>query len=332
MPLSNSQFNEILRDYDERQAVMRADLERKEREIEETIPEYAQLTNQIIDNSMMYAKASFYYGKEARPSLKELKKKNEELSKKKIRLLTEKGYSEDYLMPKYKCPDCKDTGYVGSKQCHCFKQAIVDLLYRQSNLSEILEEENFEKFTLNYYCSAEKDKITGLTSRENMRRIYDEAQKYVNNFDDSFENLLFYGGVGLGKTYMTHCIAKALLDSAHTVIYLSASKLFEILGSNMRQENNFLERNASTEHILDCDLLIIDDLGEECVNAFTLSNFGRCINERFTTRRSTIISTNLGQQELQETYGERNFSRMLSNYKVFRFFGEDIRLRKKKLA
>ncbi|MCR5154486.1 MAG: DNA replication protein DnaC, partial [Lachnospiraceae bacterium] len=236
MPLKNSQFNAILRNYDERQSEMRRLLDEREKEIEEKIPEYGKLNEQVINNSMEYARAALLARKSAEGinSLEQLKRANRELAERKSRLLVENGYPKDYLLPVYKCPDCKDTGYIGTRQCHCFKQAVVDLLYRQSNLGPILEEENYDTFSFSYYSNRTKNDKTGLTPLENMRRIYDYTKKFINNFDSSYENLFFYGNAGLGKTFLSHCIAKELLNSAHTVLYLTAYELFNILGKNMR--------------------------------------------------------------------------------------------------
>ena len=216
---------------------------------------------------------------------------------------------------------------MGEERCHCCKQAGVDLLYAQSGMANIIKEENFETFSFDYYNDTVIDPKTKLTPRQNIKRIYDTCQSFVRTFDTEFNNLLFYGNSGLGKTFLSHCIAKELLGTAHTVLYLTAYELFDILGKAMyNEEEDFA---ASGEHILDCDLLIIDDLGTELANAFTLSRLSLCINDRFLNRRATIISTNFGVQELADHYGERNFSRIFSSYTPLRFFGEDIRIKKK---
>lgn len=325
MSLKNNQYNAIMRGYDERQSASRAVLSARQKEIEQNLPAYAELQQQIINNSMAYARAALLGADSA--DAEKLRKQNEELSQKKEALLLAHGYPADYLSPVYTCPDCKDTGMIGEERCHCFKQAVVDLLYAQSGLASVLEEENFNTFSFDYYNDTVTDPKTKLTPRQNIQRIYDTCQSFVKNFDTQFNNLLFYGNSGLGKTFLSHCIAGELLGTAHTVLYLTAYELFDILGKAMYHDDE--EFAASGEHILDCDLLIIDDLGTELANAFTLSRLSLCINERFINRRSTIISTNFGVQELADHYGERNFSRIFSSYTPLRFFGEDIRIKKK---
>ena len=325
MSLKPYQYNAIMRIYDERRAASHALLASREKEIEQSLPGYEALHRQIIEASMEYATTALFSGNSG--SIEELRQKTGELSKQKEDLLLANGYPADYLSPTYVCTDCNDTGMIGEERCHCFKQAVVDLLYSQSGIAAILKEENFDTFSFDYYNDIVADPKTKLTPRQNMQRIYDICRSFVQNFDTEFNNLLFYGNAGLGKTFLSHCIAKELLGTAHTVLYLTAHELYDIFGKAMYNEDE--DFSASVEHILDCDLLIIDDLGTELANAFTLSKVSLCINERYTNRRSTIISTNFGLAELETHYGERNFSRILSSYTPLRFFGEDIRLKKK---
>lgn len=330
MALKNYQYNTIMRTYDARQSATRALLDARQSEIEAKLPEYTDLQAQIIENSLQYVRMSLFAGageEDHDTALASLREKNNALSKQKEALLLQHGYPADYLTPVYVCPDCKDTGSIGDERCHCFKQAVVDLLYAQSNLSSVTTKENFSTFSLDYYDNSIIDPKTNMTARQNMQRNLDSALSFVKNFDKETGNLLLYGAPGLGKTFLSHCIARELLGTAHTVLYLTAYELFDILGKSFRDEDKDL--SASSEHILDCDLLIIDDLGTELATAFTMSRLSLCINERFLNHRSTIISTNLGVQELKNQYGERNFSRIFSSYKPLLFFGDDIRLKKK---
>jgi DNA replication protein DnaC len=240
-------------------------------------------------------------------------------------ILTKAGYPSDYLELSYNCPLCQDTGYVESKKCICFKKAEIELLYAQSNLQEILKKENFDHFSFDYYSDTIKNEATGLTAKDTARRAYDTAQNFVKNFDHSFENLFFYGDTGVGKTFLSHCIAHELLQSAHCVLYFSAFDLFDLLAGN-----TFSKKGSGTEEelIYDCDLLIIDDLGTELTNSFVSSQLFLCINERIMRRKSTIISTNLKLENFSGTYSERTFSRIASNYQMVKLIGKDIRIQK----
>ena len=154
------------------------------------------------------------------------------LSQERTALLLSSGYPADYLEMSYTCPLCQDTGYIGSQKCSCFKKAEIELLYTQSNLKEILEKENFDHFSFDWYSDTMKNEATGLTERETARRAYDIARGFVRNFDSSFENLFLYGDTGVGKTFLSHCIAHDLLESAHCVMYFSAFDLFELLADS----------------------------------------------------------------------------------------------------
>jgi DNA replication protein DnaC len=148
----------------------------------------------------------------------------------------------------------------------------------------------------------------------------------VQNFDSAAENLFLYGSTGVGKTFLSHCIAKALLDSAHFVLYFSAYDLFDLMAKAAFSRKKDTETQEN--FIYECDLLIIDDLGTELTNSFVSSQLFLCINERLSRRKSTIISTNLKLENFSDTYSERTFSRIASNYRLIKLIGEDIRIRK----
>ena len=246
------------------------------------------------------------------------------LSQERTALLVCNSYPEDYLELPYTCPLCQDTGYVGDKKCICFKKAEIELLYTQSNLKEILKKENFEHFSFDYYSDTMRNEATGLTERETAKKAFDTARNFVRTFDTCFENLFLYGDTGVGKTFLSHCIAQELLDTAHCVMYFSAFDLFDLLADSKFSR----EKNEGAEFILDSDLLIIDDLGTELTNSFVSSQLFLCINERIMRRKSTIISTNLKLENFSDTYSERTFSRIASNYRMVKLEAKDIRIQK----
>ena len=225
----------------------------------------------------------------------------------------------------YTCPLCQDTGYVGSQKCACFKKAEIELLYTQSNLKEILEKENFDHFSFDFYSDTITNDSTGLTERETARRAYKMAKEFVADFDNSFQNLFFYGDTGVGKTFLSHCIAHDLLDSAHCVLYFSSFELFDFLAGSAFSRGSDA---PDDEPIFDCDLLIIDDLGTELTNSFTGSQLYYFIEERHVNKRSTIISTNLSFADLRDRYSERIFSRFTGYYDFKQIIGTDIRILK----
>ena len=267
--------------------------------------------------------------KTGKPSVEALRAHIRRLSAQKTALLVSAGYPRDYLEPHFRCPDCQDTGYIGTQKCHCFRQAIIDLLYTQSNLREFLDTENFSRFSLDYYSTGIVDRVTGLNAKQTARRALDECRRFVKTFDTSFENLFLYGDTGLGKTFLSHCIARELLDTTHSVIYFSAFRLFELFADATFGKSSGELPEELEHHIFDCDFLIIDDLGTELTNSFVSSQLFLILNERILRRKSTLISTNLALGTFADTYSERVFSRISSSYTMLKLIGDDIRIQKK---
>ena len=226
---------------------------------------------------------------------------------------------------RYQCSHCSDTGYIGHKKCACFRQRLIDSAYRQSNLGAVLTRENFSTFDIDLF-SDEKYEGYPKTPRQNMMDILSRCESFAHNFDSDSENLLFYGGTGLGKTFMCNCIAKKLLDKGKAVLYLTAFKLFKILEEyRFRPEDARLDQDL-LDFIFSCDLLIIDDLGTELANSFTTAELFNIINSRILERKKTIISTNLQPEELIDTYSQRVFSRISAHYTALEFYGRDLRM------
>jgi DNA replication protein len=325
MSLKNVQYNKILREYDSRRLRNRHKLEEKQTEVYQKIPELQNIDNTIASASVDFAKRALM-GSEM--PVETLESYIMELSMKKVELLCENGYPGNYLIPVYDCPLCKDTGYIEGEKCNCFKQYIVDLLYAQSNIKAVIKYENFSSFDFNYYDDAYIESTTGLTPLSNSKRVVQACKNFILSFDQSYCNLLIYGNTGVGKTFLTNCIAKELLDSAHTVIYLTSFQLFDILEKYKFGKKDSSDTEDQFTYILTCDLLIIDDLGTELNNSFISSQLYLCINERHLAEKSTIISTNLSLDDLNTLYSERVYSRITSNYIPLKIIGEDIRLKK----
>lgn len=324
MALSNTQYNTLIRRYEARQLENQHIVMERMNALYPKFPRLMEIDETISSQAVAHAK-KFIEGDEG--ALAQLKLELSALAAEKREILRSHGYPENYFDPPYQCPDCKDTGYIGREKCHCFRQAAIDLIYTQSNLRQILEQENFENFSYDYYSDTIKHPSTGLTSLATVKQAVSLCKSFISGFDTEFRNLFFYGDTGIGKTYLSNCVAKELLNLGHSVIYFTASSLFHIF------EKSFFGKEASYsedyQNIFDCSLLIIDDLGTELSNAFTSSQLFLCINERILRRKSTIISTNLSLGQLVDTYSERIFSRISSNYTLINLFGNDIRLQKK---
>jgi len=249
------------------------------------------------------------------------------LSQQRDTLLSAGGFALDYLDPVYECPDCKDTGYIDGRKCHCFRQAIINTVYAQSNIREILRRENFDHFSYSYYSDEDISPTTGLSALATARHAVEECHHFIDAFDNKPQNLFFYGGTGVGKTFLTNCVAKELLDKGYSVIYFTAFQLFDILSKGVFEKD--ADAIAAHHNIFDCDLLVIDDLGTELSNAFTTSQLFLCVNERLLRHKSTIISTNLSFQQIADIYSERTFSRICGDYTMIKLFNQmDIRILK----
>lgn len=291
------------------------------------IPRLADIDREIASASLR--KARLLLGEEQGKDF-DLEQKIKDLGEERSVLLEANGFPSDYLEMKYKCPLCRDTGYVGNEKCVCFKKAISEHLYTQSNIRTMVEKSLFKDFSLNYYSDDQINESTGLTARQTAARTLEIAHQFVSEFDHSFNNLFLYGDTGVGKTFLSCCIARELLDTTHSVIYYSAFDLFEAFAE--KTFSNSIESQGRHEYILNCDLLIIDDLGTELTNNFVASQFFLCINERILRKKSTIISTNLTLGNFMDRYSERVFSRVSSNYTMCKLIGNDIRIQKKLLG
>ena len=336
MPLTNTQYDTIMREYYDIRAKNKYIAEQRQKEIDSLSPEYGKISEQIGELSVGEALARLSDGHltasgsaddiiseddvddkntsdSFRSRLYALKKKQEEI-------LVSLGKPANYLEPVYTCNICKDTGYVGTKKCSCFKKRELELLYKDSNLKNMTGFYTFDDFDSSLYSETEIDERTGRTAREYAEIALEAAKDLVNNFDKTGGNLFIYGQTGLGKTFLSTCIASALINTTHSVVYVTATELFNKL--------NTFDEEVESSPIIDCDLLIIDDLGTEYRSEVSLSKLFYCLNERMLRGKSCVISTNLDPVAIRDNYSERIFSRIVSGYKIIKLFGKDIRTAK----
>ena len=323
MPLTNTQYDQIMRQYNAKQAAHQRTLEAHTREISARIPRITEINREIGSASIRKARELL----SGQADDWDLKTVIHELSEERRRLLTDYGYPADYLELHYDCEKCRDTGFIDGKKCSCFKQAAIELLYEQSKLSDILSRENFDTFDERWYDADDMDEATGKSSLELARIARKQAWDFTQHFQDTFNNLFFYGHTGVGKTFLTHCIAREIIEQGHSVIYFSAYDLFDELAK--RTFHSYDNTPDLPDYVGECDLLIIDDLGTELTNTFVQSRLFLLINERLTQKKPTIISTNLEIGAFSEMYSERTFSRIFSNYTMIKLTGRDIRFQKK---
>ena len=329
MALSREQHNRIMRIYQDRRLMHMQERNRREEEIELHFPQFARLKDEL---SLLRTEQAGCLLRKERERAEVLSERIRELERKKTAVLVENGYPADYLELHFTCPVCRDTGYVNYEKCGCQKKLISEEIYRsEAGLPEELSDDRFEAFDLKVFDDSEPipklRELTGhmVTQRAYMQTVEQICRRYAAEFQKKRGSLLLCGETGTGKTFLSGCIAQAVIDQCQQVLYVRAGDFFETLAreSFERQtEGGFALTTAS----LSCDLLIIDDLGTERRTDFTLSKLFSVLNDRLLQKKATIISTNLDGNNITHTYGERVASR-LAQFTVIPFYGQDLRLR-----
>lgn len=314
MPLTNRQFELITREYDEKRSRHRRILEDRLSLIRKNIPEYEEIEDSISSVSVD-GFLSLINRPDEGTTPDSIRRKLSALRESKILLLTKNGYPPDYLEPTYDCPLCKDTGFIEREKCLCFKKRVTTLLYAQSNLGGTLDDENFSHLSYEYYQG--EDLLA-------FQKAVDSARNFINKFPSGL-NLLFYGKVGSGKTFLSKCITKELIDKGFSVLYFSSGSLTDFFFNKYSGPEGI-----TTDDIYTCDLLIIDDLGTEAPNNTVISKFYGLLDSRLSNKRSTIISTNLDLTSLRDIYSERVLSRIAYSYEILNINCPDIRIQKRK--
>lgn len=275
MSLNNSQYNAIMRIYNQRQFQDKYEQDQRREEVYQKVPQIRQIEDEISSQAVRCARKLLDGDTNAK---EELKQHIEDLREQKEVLLSAFGFPADYMEMHYACPECQDTGYVDGRKCRCFKKEEIRLLYSQSNIEEVLLRENFDSFSYEYYDDRVVIPEIQMTVADYMRQVHTWCKEYVENFEKKGGNLIFTGSTGVGKTFLTNCIAKALIDQYQSVIYLSSNDLFDVFSKNKFHYDTEEEMKDMYQYILDCDLLIIDDLGTELNNTFVSSQLFYCIN------------------------------------------------------
>ena len=324
--MDNEVFNSIIAEYDVLRAKAKRERDSRVASVYERVPEIKEIDKKIaqIGSSTLRAILTDPDNKNAKD---DMKSKFRILSQRRSELLKAENIPEDFDKIQYKCKKCNDTGYEeGVGRCSCFRQKIIQRvigdLYKRSNMSELLERQNFDTFRLDVYS---KEKAAGYskTPYDNMRNIKRYCEDFAEHFDEKKKSLVFYGDTGLGKTFMSSCIAKYLMDRERTVTYLRASKLFK-----MFDDERFGRLSGGMDEIYKSDLLIIDDLGAEAEYRNNSSYLLELIDERIMNGKKIIINTNLNFEMLEKRYSKRFSSRILESFNMIYFFGEDIRRKK----
>jgi DNA replication protein DnaC len=287
------------------------------------VPRLKQIDMELRRTMAVAAQTVFSQGGDVRAAMEQVRNENLALQTERKELIAA-NFEEGYLDEKPICDHCGGSGYVGSTMCRCLAE-----LCRQEQRKELtflnVGAESFEQFRLEYYPDR-IDPKQGVNIRAVMEKTFQICRKYALNFTERSENMLFSGGTGLGKTFLSACIARAVADRGYSVCYETASHLF----TKMERAKFGGDEDArrETEKYTACDLLILDDLGTEMSGQFTTSALYTLINDRILAGKATIISTNLNNDDLEKRYSSAIASRLRGNFRRIPFMGEDIRLKK----
>ena len=254
---------------------------------------------------------------------------NQALQAERAELMSAAGFAPDCLDEKPRCARCGDRGFIGSRPCECLLRCYKE--EQTKELSQLLKlgEETFDAFSLEYYD--DRPGKDGVVPREQMEVVYEICLQYARKFGGERDNLFLTGGPGLGKTFLSTCIARVVAEAGWSVVYDTAVSVFSRFEEARfnRLGTDPEELRAELDRYMNCDLLILDDLGTEMSTAFTTSTLYDLLNTRVRSGKKTIISSNLGPDEIRRRYSPQIASRLAGDFTLLRFVGKDIRLLKK---
>lgn len=322
MGYNRENYIRIKREYEEKRSAAMELAKVHYKEIHERIPAIAHIDSELAGTGLQIMNEISAGKYRLKERLAEIRQSNEKLQTERSRLLTAYGYPADYTFPHFDCPKCQDTGFVDMKMCSCMRFRLTMAGLESSGLGRLFETQNFDTFSLKYY---QNDPNT----YRKMTTVLEICNEFAENFDScTRENLLLCGRTGLGKTHLSTAVAGVIISRGYEVVYESAQNLFDDYSAE-RFGRSTGGREADTARYLDSDLLIVDDLGTESGNSFTVSCLYNLLNSRIISGKPMILSTNLSSDELQKRYGDRIFSRLIGEFTVLPFVGTDVRMQKR---
>ena len=315
------QVREVRQRIENRRLEAEAGAEQRRREVESRSPEIAKIDASLAKTAQKIFEISAAGPDGVREKIEKLRRENGELLSERRAILEVLGYPADYTEIRYTCPICQDTGYDGIKMCACMKRELIAEGFRASGIGRLIEKQSFENFSLDYYRSRPEDYAL-------MEQTLAAAKEFAESVPPQYGNLLMMGGTGLGKTHLSTAIARRVIERGYEVRYESVQNVLSAFEHDRFHSGRDGEDEQSRVY-LDAELLILDDLGTELVNAFSVSALYHLLNTRINQEKPTVISTNLMQEELQTKYSDRIFSRLLGEYRILLFKGTNVRYLKK---
>lgn len=311
----------------ERRLKAEKEADRRKAEIYRKLPRTKELEKEISRCGIQAARAVIGGG-DVTEEMKNLRDRNLAMQSELAEILTSNGYDKDVFEPSYRCKRCNDTGYYEENGrtlvCNCLKQTLVFCACEELNRTAPLSLSTFESFSLDYYDN-EIDSKTGISPYNHMSKILRYCRSYADNFAKNSESILMKGATGLGKTHLSLAIANEVIKKGYGVIYVSAPSLMQ----KLEKQHFSRDDDSAIDMLVECDLLIVDDLGTEFHGQFSVSQMYNIFNSRMLANKPIIINTNLTLRELEKIYTERFVSRIIGTAQKLDFLGRDIRVRKK---
>ena len=316
MGFNRENYKRIKEEYDGKYLRAQEAANLRRAEVHAALPEIAQIDRALSSTGFKIFDATLR-GDSAR--LSEISRENLELQKKRAEIMELAGFAPDYTEVKYECPLCGDTGVVEYSMCKCMRKKLVEAGIETSGMGDLIKRQSFSNFSLDNYKNSPE-------TYRRMRTIYDVMKKYAYEFDvKKSGNLALFGDTGLGKTHLSSAVAGVVIEKGNDVYYTGAMNMFADFEKKRFGGASSYESTGDTDQYFTCDLLIIDDLGAEMINQFTISCLYNVLNSRLNHKKPTILSSNLSQDDFRKKYWDRITSRVFGEFLVMPFIGLDIR-------
>ena len=318
MGYNQDNFRRIREEYSRKYLEVQEAATKRREEIHAILPEVRLIDSQLSDMGLRIMQAALK-SEDYHAAVARIERESVALEQQRAAILQKNGFPANYTQPHYECDACGDTGYIDYKMCDCMRKKLILAGYASSGIGTLMQTQSFANFSLEYY---QNDRMTHLLMQSNLER----AKQYAATFHPAkSESLAMFGGTGLGKTHLSTAIAREVIEGGWDVVYVSCVDMFADYEAQRFGNSTGTPTGADVSRYTDCDLLIIDDLGAELTNQFTVSILYDIVDTRINSRKSTIISTNLDQNELRKRYWDRVTSRLFGEYRPLLFDGIDVR-------
>lgn len=323
MAYNAENYRRIRAEYETKYKRAQEDADRRREILHERVAGVSEIDAQLSRVGLEIMDAIMKGGEQTSRLIAEIRERNVKLQQRRGELLAAAGYPEDFSDVKYECEKCSDSGYVDGKMCSCMKRELVLAGCESSGMGHLMRSQSFENFSLDYYSA-------GKAEYSEMEKNLNVALRYAEGFSGlGWGNLLLMGGTGLGKTHICSAMARVIIEKGFDVYYTGAQgMLSDFERERFGNSSSGAAGGEDSSKYFECDLLIIDDLGTEIVNQFTVACLFNVINTRLSRGLATIINTNLTPSEMKARYSDRIVSRLLGEYRTLRFVGRDVRAQK----